>query len=111
MPVVFKSRIPRIMVELPAAVDAAVATAAKLVEGRAKARVPVNTGRLRDAIHVERGGLAEYEVKGGDNEAWYGHLVEHGTTYTPPRPFMVPSAEESRAEATALVAAAVRRVT
>lgn len=111
MPVVFKSRIPQIMVELPAAVDAAVAAGAHLVEARAKGRVPVASGKLRDAIHVERDGIAEYEVLGGDGDAWYGHLVEHGTTHTPPRPFMVPSLEESRKETLALVAGAVRRVT
>lgn len=111
MSVIFKNRLPQIMAELPAAVDAAVRAGAELVEARAKDRVPVDTGKLRAAIHTDRDGVAEYTVKGGDDDAWYGHIVEHGGNRTSPRPFMVPSAEESRDEVTALVAAAIRRVT
>lgn len=111
MAVIFKNRLPQIMLELPAAVDTAVAAAAQLVEQRAKGRVPVASGKLRDAIHTDRQGVAEYEVVGGSGDAWYGHLVEFGTSHNPPRPFLVPSLEESRDETLALVAAAIRRVT
>ncbi len=62
----------------------------------AKGRVPVATGKLRDAIHVERKGLAEYVVIAGDDEAFYGHMVEFGTRRQPPHPFLTPAAEAHR---------------
>lgn len=94
-----RSRIPVIIEELQPKIAAALQVAGDLIEAKAKDRVPVNTGRLRDAIHTE------YEVKGatvrayvvaGNNVAWYGHIVEHGGKNAPPHPFLVPAAEESR---------------
>ena len=96
MSVTLKSRLPQIAAELRPRVSAAVKDSAEQVAEAAKARVPVDTGRLRDAIHVERKGPAEYAVVAGDNQAWYGHLIEHGTTRQPPRPFLVPTLEEQR---------------
>lgn len=105
----FRSRIPKITAEMLPALEAATGAAAELVAARAKERVPVDTGRLRDAIHVERdsGGFA---VVAGDTEAFYGHIVEHGGVRTPAHPFLVPAVEESRDEAIELVALALRRL-
>lgn len=107
-----KSRIPLIAAELNAKVDTAVATGALAVAAHARARVPVGAPdvHLRDAIHVERTGVAEYSVVAGDNEVWYGHLVEWGTSHSAPRPFMVPAAEDGRDEVVGLVVAALRRL-
>lgn len=109
MPVTY-NRFPVIIAELPAKVDSAVATGALAVAAHARARVPVGAPdvHLRDAIHVEREGVAEYSVVAGDNEVWYGHLVEFGTTHSAPRPFMVPAAGDGRDEVVGLVAAALR---
>jgi HK97 gp10 family phage protein len=108
-----KSRIPEIIAELNPAVSSALETAADLVEARAKDRVPVDTGRLRDAIHtaysVEKGRILAWVVA-GNNEAWYGHIVEHGGAHTPPHPFLVPSLEDSRQEIERDVAEVVKRV-
>ena len=62
------------------------------------------TGRLAEAIHVERryerGRVLTYVVA-GDKEAFYGHFVEYGHKrrgggWVPPHPFLIPAAEASR---------------
>jgi HK97 gp10 family phage protein len=104
----YKSRLAKIEAELVAKVEAVAADAARRAAAKAKDRVPVASGKLRDAIHVERDGYAEYLVIAGDNEAFYGHIVEHGSVRVPPRPFMVPAAEATRDEARKLLIAALR---
>ena len=106
----YRSRIPQITAELAAKLDAAVSAGAEVVEARAKERVPVNTGKLRDAIRVEHTSPGEAEVVAGNTEVFYGHIVEHGSVHTPAHPFMVPAAEEARAEVTAIVAAALKSI-
>ena len=103
----FQSRIPQITAELLPRLEAATGAGAELIAERAKQRVPVNTGALRDAIHVEPddGGFA---VIAGDTEAFYGHIIEHGGVRQPAHPFLIPAAEESREEVISLVAAALR---
>ena len=103
----FQSRIPKIKAELAGRLEAATAAGAHLIADRAKQRVPVNTGRLRDAIHVEAddGGFA---VIAGDTEAFYGHIIEHGGARSAAHPFLIPAAEESKDEVVKLVAAALR---
>ena len=105
----FSSRIPKITAEMIPKLEAATAAGAELIAARAKQRVPVDTGRLRDAIHVESddGGFA---VIAGDTEAFYGHIVEHGGARTPAHPFLIPATEESREEVITLVTAALRRL-
>lgn len=90
--------------------DAIARGVAEVVEQAAKDNVPVQTGRLRDAIHVEREGLGEYAVVAGDQVAFYGHIIEHGGVHTPARPFMVPAADFARPEAQAIGRAALRRL-
>jgi HK97 gp10 family phage protein len=94
--IVVKSRIPRIANELKPAVDLAVRQTSGLIAREAKQRVPVRTGSLRNAIDVERKGMAKYEVVAWSDEAWYGHLVEWGTRHSAPRPFLTPAAESAR---------------
>lgn len=100
----YKSRIPRITAELAGKINAVLEEGAHLIEHRAKDRVPVDTGRLRDAIHVEREGPATMAVIAGNKEAFYGHIVEHGGVRQPAQPFLMPATEESRAE---IVASAI----
>lgn len=89
------SRIPQIVVEIPRAVDAAIEQGAQDIAEEAQARVPVATGSLRDAIHVEKveGG---YSVVAGDSATFYGHIVENGGARTPAQPFLVPAFESCR---------------
>lgn len=105
-----KSRLPEIIAELPVAIRAALVMSAQKIAQDAKDRVPVETGRLRDAIHVE---LTEegVEVVAGDHDVFYGHMIEHGTTHSPPHPFLVPALEENKSEVIASVEAAIKKVT
>jgi HK97 gp10 family phage protein len=82
----------------------------KTIAGAARDRVPVATGRLRDAIHVEHDG-GGFEVRAGNTEVFYGHIVEHGGAYTAPQPFLIPALEASRAKVVADVHAALKRIT
>lgn len=94
----YTSRIPQIAAKVPVLAEATAREVADLVASRARHHVPVRTGALRRAIHVEEGDLrGEFFVIAGDDVAWYGHIVEHGGARTPPHPFMTPAAEESRA--------------
>jgi HK97 gp10 family phage protein len=89
------SRIPEIVADLPSTVKDALMESAEAIAEAAKERVPVDSGALRDAIHVEEieGGAS---VVAGDERVFYGHLVEHGTTQAPPRPFLIPAFEAER---------------
>lgn len=104
------SRIPQITREMLPAVEAALKVGAGQIAAAARDRVPVATGALRDAIHVERDGIG-FEIRAGNADVFYGHIVEHGSTHTAPHPFLVPALEASRAEVVADVHAALRRIT
>lgn len=102
----YQTRLPAIAAALPARVRGPMRAGADRVERAAKSRVVVDSGALRDAIHVEdiEGG---YAVLAGDDDVFYGHLVEHGTSQTAPRPFLIPALEESSAFIVDEVAAAL----
>jgi HK97 gp10 family phage protein len=102
------NRLPEIIARLQPEVDRAVQEAARSVVADAKARVPVDTGRLRDAIHIEVDVDGVYVIA-GDRKAWYGHIVEHGSVKQPPHPFLVPALEDNRAAIIAAVGLALRR--
>lgn len=104
-----RSRLPQIAVELEVTVEKALEESAETVAEVARRRVPVASGKLRDAIHTqsERDGVY---VIGGDDEAWYGHLVEHGTSKVAPHPFLVPALEDSRGEVVSHVYARLGRL-
>jgi HK97 gp10 family phage protein len=106
----YRSRLPKVTAELAATMDGIADAGARYVAERAKRRVPVLTGRLRDAIHVERQGFAEYAVLAGDRQVFYGHIVEHGGVHQPAQPFLVPALEESRADIVEAAAVALRKL-
>lgn len=66
---------------------AALREGAKEIESRAKANVPVRTGKLRDSIKIrrrtnKRTGYINLLVTAGDRKkggAYYAHMVEYGT--------------------------------
>ena len=103
------NKIPEILKELDPAVRAALVRSAQGIVQDAKDRVPVETGRLRDAIHWEptEEGIS---VIAGDQKVFYGHMVEHGSVHNAPRPFLVPALEQNRDEIERNVAEAVRKV-
>lgn len=108
MAATLKSRIPQIIPELQAKVEATLKAGAESVAAQAKARAPDAPPEgegLVEAIHVESEAEGFYVVA-GDEEVYYGHFVENGTVNHPPRPFLVPSLEASAAP----ILAAVNRV-
>lgn len=102
------SRLPEISAAIAAAAREAVAAGAELVVASAKSRVPVDTGRLRDSIHVDEEAEGTYVVA-GNREVFYGNIVEHGGGNMPPHPFLLPALEENRATIEADVTAAIRK--
>jgi HK97 gp10 family phage protein len=89
------SRFPQIAASLQPRVTAALREAADEVADEARGRVVVASGDLRDSIHVDQDGDDVYVVVGND-DVYYGHLVEFGTAKVPARPFLVPSLEAKR---------------
>lgn len=110
MPAKLTSRLPLIAAELQPKVDVAVRAGAEGIATHARARVhdapPIGEG-LVAAIHVEHEGPARYSVVAGNDEVFWGHLLEHGTSHSPPYPFLIPATEDGRDEATNLVRAAL----
>lgn len=106
-----KSRLPKIPAELEARLREQTRSAADHVVEAARGRVPVVTGALRDAIHVERDdrGIGELVVAGNANVS-YAHFVEYGTVNMAAHPFLVPSAEANRQRFTADARSALRNL-
>lgn len=107
---VLQSRIPAIVAELAPALDQVAEAGAELISASAKEKVDIDTGTLRDAIHTEKVKQGTHAVVAGDRVAFYGHLLEHGTTHSGPHPFLVPALEEDKPEVVALAEAAVKAV-
>lgn len=112
MSVKVKSRIPEIASEMPHAVKVALEDGAHLIAQEAKQRAPdappYGEG-LVEAIHVEEEPEGFYVVA-GDSDVFYGHLVEHGTSHSAPRPFLIPSLVDQASEVVGLARSSVKRV-
>jgi HK97 gp10 family phage protein len=93
-----KNNFAAIANQIPAEMEASIAEGAALVAQYAKSRVSVRTGALRDAIHVKRDGWTEYLVVAGNNDVFYGHMVEFGTNHSGAQPFLIPALESARKE-------------
>lgn len=78
--------------------SSAVAASTFAVAQRARALVPVDTGRLKAAIESSRvvGGLTG--SVGVSKDAFYWRYVEFGTKHMPAQPFFRPAAEAEQAE-------------
>lgn len=113
-----QSRLPEIIAEMEVTLPVALRAGAEAIAEDAKGRVPVRTGALRDAIHVEhlpaRGDLPEAEqvIAGDGGDVFYGHIVEHGSAANnvPPHPFLIPAFEAQAAGIELLLAEALRRL-
>ena len=110
MPTRLESRFPQIAAELAPRVKEATKEAAEIVAEDARRRAPLGPGdmHLRDHITVEPEGIAGYLVLAGNEETFYGHMVEFGTSHSAPQPFLLPAAEENVDTAAALVSAVLR---
>ncbi|MFU0812246.1 MAG: HK97 gp10 family phage protein [Atopobium sp.] len=73
-----------------------------VAEGYAKAKCPVDTGRLRNSItHVLKGGISPAVYIGTNVE--YGKYVEEGTSKHDAQPFLKPAATEHGSEYKAIL--------
>lgn len=96
----YRTRLPEYIATLNPRLGATLRQGAEMVADRARSRVHVDSGDLRDAIHVESEPEDEFDlsyyVVAGSREAYYGHMEEFGTSDTPAHPFLVPALEEMR---------------
>jgi HK97 gp10 family phage protein len=97
------NRFPQIILELDPRVETALDLGRHAIALDAQSRVHVDSGDLRDSIHVDGD-----HVVAGNQTAFYGALEEFGTTHSPAHPFLVPAAEAKREEIVGLVTAALR---
>ena len=89
-----ESRLPKIANAIPDIVLDAARRGADQIAADARDRAPVDSGDLRDSIHVERVNDG-YSVVAGNTRVWYGHLVEHGTVKSAAHPFLIPAFESN----------------
>lgn len=111
MTAIVKSRFPEVIATLGPRLSAALGAGAEIIAEEAAERVsdqPVIGEGLVSAIHVEKTGELEFAVVGGDDEHWYGHFLEFGTSHSAPRPFLVPALDAKRDNVVELAAVALR---
>lgn len=109
-----KSRLPQIVSEMAVAVDAAIVASAKTVAEGAERRLESHrhSGELQQQVHVDESRREGVYVVAGDPKdpsfAFWGHMLEHGTSHSAPHPFLVPALEERRNATRQTVAFALR---
>ena len=114
MTVTLKSRLPQIAAELPRAVDRVLVAGAYAVAASAQQRLEPHrrTGELEQQTHVDESQREGIYVVAGDPSdpsfAFWGHMLEHGTSHSAPHPFLVPALEGNRDEIVTATAAALR---
>jgi HK97 gp10 family phage protein len=86
------SRIPEIVASLPGEVKDALGVGAENIASVARDNVHVDSGDLRDSIHIEEVDEG-WSVVAGDEDVFYGHLEEFGRGGKSGHPFLIPAAE------------------
>lgn len=84
-------RLNRMESTLQSVAAEACAASAERCEALAKEFVPVDTGALRESIHVENGADASSVIAATQ----YAAKVEYGTSKMRPQPYMLPAAWQS----------------
>ena len=79
--------------------DDALLDIAKQIEEKAKELAPVRTGALRDSITAQDIGQLQVAI----SMLYYGIFQELGTSKIPPRPFVRPAIEQTKAELSKLM--------
>lgn len=100
-------RFDEIEAAIELSVEHAINDAGSMIAETAQAIVPVDTGRLRASITLNKIGNLIVEVF---TVVEYGPYVEYGTRYMAAQPFMRPAYERNYANIVAQVAEAIRRV-
>jgi HK97 gp10 family phage protein len=83
----------RFRTEAATRVEAELDTTALLIETTAKELAPVDTGRLRSSIHVEKPARFTRSV---ETNVEYAPFLELGTRYQRAQPFLFPAYEQHR---------------
>jgi HK97 gp10 family phage protein len=110
----YTSRIPQVVSELAVAVDNALLEGAEQVKEDAETRLAPHrkSGELERQLHIDDRKKAGIYVIAGDPKdptfAFWGMLLEHGTSHSAPYPFLIPALEENRDRIVAAATAAVR---
>lgn len=99
----------RLAGDLEDASEEAVAETAEQVKDDMQTFVPVDSGRLRDAITVEITAGGKGARVGPGDEVEYSEFVEFGTSEMEAQPYATPAAEAARRTLPAQVAGSVRR--
>ena len=79
-----------------------------LVEGDAKMVVPVDTGSLRRSIHTEDSSNATSATATVGSSLEYAPYIELGTSKMSAQPFLQPSLEKNKKNATKIVLTEIR---
>lgn len=109
-----KTRLPEIAATLDSRVDAALKAGAEAVAKDAETRLEPHrfSGELESQVHVDDKQREGIYVMAGDpadpSFAFWGHMLEHGTSHSAPHPFLVPALESNRSGVEDLVRIAVR---
>lgn len=85
-----RSRIPQVSAQVRRRAEQVVAKAALDIEAQAKMRAPVDTGLLKNSIHVEPRSPLERNVS---SPVHYSVYQEFGTRHMAAQPYMTPAAE------------------
>lgn len=110
----YTSRLPRIAAELAPVVDAALRHGADLIANDAEVRLQPHklSGELEREVHVDDRKRAGIYVMAGDPKdpsfAFYGSMLEFGTSHAAAHPFLVPALEAHRGDVISLAAAAIQ---
>ncbi len=91
--------------DLPGAAESALPGAAEGLAEEARALAPVNTGELKESIHVAADGPTASVAAG----AGHARYVELGTFRVAPRPFLLPAYARRRESIVSAIAQAVAR--
>lgn len=104
------SRFPGIGTSIARRLSTEMRHTAQLIAEEAESRLNVGPPdiHLMEHLHVVREAPATYAVIAGDEEAFYGHIVEHGGLHSAPRPFLVPALDAQKADAVARATAILR---
>lgn len=108
----YQSRFPEIVAELAVKLDAVGALASQQIAAGARQNLALGPPSIHlkegEHIHVEHEGVGEYRVIAGDNDTFYGHIVENGGVHSAPHPFLMPAAEAVVPEIDSLARQALR---
>lgn len=105
------SSLRRLSEGIPNATKAALDTSLKLGVDRAKGIVPVRTGALQRSIHHEVKSAQQGDLVAGDGGSVdYAKIVEFGSRFRGPRPYLRPGSEITNKELPVKLSEEIRKL-